>query len=168
MREVEAYLSAKSHQKPHPLFLPTMLLNFLNTFYISHRKKLEESLYLEESGVGITRGNRKTDAWKWSYERQKNATKRFHGLNTNLVYLERRLVFARGLGEFIVRCLAACEEEDVFPSSGEERKKLLRISKEFRECVENDGNFVECQLSQVLSLQKRVQALVSVVSELSD
>ena len=164
MQAVEGYISATAHRKRkhHPLFLPVMLLNLLNTFYVEHRRTLEHWLYQEESGVGITRGiAENTDAWKWGYERQRDATMRFHKLNTGLVYLERRLDFASRLGGFILQCLTYCQEEDVFPTG--QKAGLMKVSKELRENVMNDANFVACQLHQVSCLQKRAQALVSVV-----
>lgn len=139
-----------------------MVLNLLNIFYVEQRKLLEQALYAEESGVGITRGTQKADVWDWSYEKQRDATKRFHILNTGLVFLERRLDFAAQLGDFVLSCLKYCEDEDIFRPG--QRIQLLRISKELRESVMNDRNFVSCQQHQVLCLQKRAQALVSVVS----
>ncbi len=65
MREVERYFSGKSQQRKHPLFLPTMLLDLLIVFYVSHRRKSEHQLFAVESQLGITRGQRKTDAWDW-------------------------------------------------------------------------------------------------------
>jgi hypothetical protein len=161
MREVERYFSGKSQQRQHPLFLPTMLLDLLIVFYVSHRRKSEHQLFVVESQLGITRGQRKTDAWDWDYELHRDMTKQCNTVYTSLVYLERQLDFASQLGDFILQCLAYADEEKVFP----ERQKacLSRISKEMKENVLNNQNFARCQLHQVLCLQKRAQALVSVV-----
>jgi hypothetical protein len=161
MREVERYFSGKPQQRQHPLFLPTMLLDLLIVFYVGHRRRLEHELFVVESQLGITRGQRETDAWDWDYELHRKTTKRCNTVYTSLVYLERQLDYASRLGDFILQCLAYTEEEKVFPE--QQTAYLLRISKEMRENVLNNQNFARCQLHQVLCLQKRAQALVSVV-----
>ncbi len=138
-----------------------MLLDLLIIFYVSHRRKLEHSLFVVESQLGITRGQRKTDAWDWDYELHRDTTKHCNTVYTSLVYLERQLDFASRLGEFVLGCLAYTEEENVFPE--QQKAYLLRVSKEMKENVLNNQNFARCQLHQVLCLQKRAQALVSVV-----
>ncbi|KAH7360280.1 hypothetical protein BKA65DRAFT_492747 [Rhexocercosporidium sp. MPI-PUGE-AT-0058] len=160
-REMEGYLKGRAKQRQHPLFLPTMLLDLLIVFYVDHRRRFEHLLFLEESRVGITRGGKKTDAWNWDYERQRDATKRFQKLVTSLVYLERQLDFASSLADFILLCIVHCREENVFPLA--QRTFFERISKELKESVLNDQNFATCQRHQVLCLQKRAQALVSVM-----
>ena len=161
LREVERYFSGKTRQREHPLFLPAMLLDLLILFYVSHRRKLEHSLFVVESQLGITRGQRQTDAWDWDYELHRDTTKRCNTVYTSLVYLERQLDFASRLGDFILQCLVYIEAEKVFPE--EPRSYLFSVSKEMKENILNNQNFAGCQLHQVLCLQKRAQALVSVV-----
>jgi hypothetical protein len=159
--EVQRYFSGKSEQRQHPLFLPTMLLDLLIVFYVGHRRRLEHSLFVVESQLGITRGKRKTDAWDWDYELHRETTKHCNTVYTSLVYLERQLDFASRLADFVLQCITYCHEEDVFPQ--QQRTYLMRVSKEMEEGVVNNRNFAKCQLHQVLCLQKRAQALVSVV-----
>lgn len=118
-------------------------------------------LYVVESQLGITRGQRKTDAWDWDYELHRETTKHCNTVYTSLVYLERQLDFASRLADFVLQCIAYCQEEEIFPPA--QRTSLLRVSKEMKESVLNNQNFARCQLHQVLCLQKRAQALVSVV-----
>jgi len=160
MREVKSYFSGKTRQKQHPLFLPAMLLDLLIVFFVSHRRKLEHALFVVESQLGITRGQRQTDAWDWDYELHRDTTMHCNTVYTSLIYLERQLDFASRLGDFVLQCLAYIEEEKVF--LGEPRTYLFSVSKEMKENVLNNQNFARCQLHQVLCLQKRAQALVSV------
>ncbi len=162
MREVERCFSGESRLREHPLFLPTMLFDLLIIFYVSHRRKLEHSLFVVESQLGITRGQRKTDAWDWDYELHRKTTKHCNTVYTSLVYLERQLDFASRLRDFVLQCLSYLDEEKVFPK--ETGASLFSVSKEMKENVLNNQNFAKCQLHQVLCLQKRAQALVSVVS----
>ena len=40
VQEIEKYVSGRAQQRQHPLFIPTMLLDFLITFYVEHRRRL--------------------------------------------------------------------------------------------------------------------------------
>jgi hypothetical protein len=159
MSEIALYLNAKRSQIIHPMFLATMLLDLLVIFYSEHRKGLENSLFVLESHLGITRGRRQTDAWDWDYELYKDTTKQCNGVYTNLVYLERRLDFALRLGDFILESLKYCDDN----IKHWESERLQNISRALRETVQNSRNFVGAQLHQTLCLQKRSQALTTVV-----
>jgi hypothetical protein len=159
MSEIASYLNAKRSQTIHPMFLATMLLDLLVVFYSVRRRDLEKSLFVLESHLGITRGNRQTDAWDWDYELYKDTTKHCNGVYTNLVYLERRLDFALRLGEFILESLQYCDNN----ITNSESERLRNISRGLRETVQNSRNFIGVQHHQTLCLQNRSQALTTVV-----
>ena len=161
IQEIVDYLAAKKSHSGHPITLPTMLLDMLIVHYTAHRRELESSLFLLETQLGITRGARKTDAWDWGYDLFRESTKNCNGVYTGLVYLERRLQFASGLSKFLLNCLSYCEDQNML--SDEQNSKLQGISRTMKESIQNNGTFVETQLQHVLCLQKRCQALITVV-----
>jgi hypothetical protein len=163
IQEVQKYLQAKQQLISHPLLLPTMVLEMLNTFFIDHRREAERSLYLLENQLGITRGKRQTDVWDWDYELHRESTKHCNGIYTNLVYLERRLEFAVGLSQFLLENLASIQEEGLLV--GQEDLKMLGRSKMIKETVLNNKILAERALHQTLCLQKRCQGLSTVVGE---
>jgi len=161
IQEIVNYLTAKQTHLEHPIALPTMLLDLLMDHYTAHRRELERSLFLLETQLGITRGARKTDAWDWGYDLFRESTKHCNGVYTGLVYLERRLQFASGLIKFLLNCLSYCDEENMLTDA--QKTKLRGISRRVKEDIQNHGTFVETQLQHVLCLQKRCQALITVV-----
>lgn len=152
---------AKYDQAHHPLFIPTLVADLLTTFYIDHRRELELALFILESRIGITRGRRQTDAWDWDYELYRETTKHCNAVNTGLVYLERRLCFVESLSNFVLDSLSYCEEEGIYESNS--TTNLIRVSKQLRETALNAKRFAGSQLHQTLCLQKRSQALTTVV-----
>jgi hypothetical protein len=139
-----------------------MVLELLNTFFIDHRRELERSLFVLEHQLGVTRGRRQTDVWDWDYELHRESTKHCNVIYTGLVYLERRLEFTLGLSQFLLECLETFEKEGLQQSS-----KILGVGmcKMVKETVVNNRNFARSQLYQTMCLQKRCQALSTVVRE---
>ena len=106
IQEVEEYLHVKTEMFSHPIILPTMVLELLNTFFIDHRRELERLLVVIEHQLGVTRGMfRQTDVWDRDYELQRESTKHCNVIYTGLVYLKRRLEFTLGLSQFLLECL---------------------------------------------------------------
>lgn len=157
IQDVQKYLQAKSELATHPLLLPMMILELLNIFFIDHRRELERSLFVLEHQLGLTRGRRQTDVWDWDYELHRESTKHCNGVYTGLVYLERRLEFTIGLAQFILECLTSLDDENLITKP--------KQSKMMRETVTNNTNFAKSQQHQALCLQKRCQALTTVVRE---
>jgi len=160
IQDVQNYLQSKSELASHPLLLPMMVLELLNIFFIDHRRELERSLFVLEHQLGVTRGRRQTDVWDWDYELHRESTKHCNVIYTGLVYLERRLEFTIGLGQFMLDCLASFEDENLIAKP----KQSTRM----RETVINNFNFAKGQQHQTLCLQKRCQALTTVVRVLAD
>jgi hypothetical protein len=161
IKELQEYLHAKAKLFSHPIILPTMILELLNTFFIDHRRELERLLVVLEHQLGVTRGMfRQTDVWDWDYELHRESTKHCNVIYTGLVYLERRLEFTLGLSQFLLECLQTVEEEGLQQSS-----KILSVGvcKMVKETVVNNRNFARSQLYQTMCLQKRCQALSTVV-----
>ena len=165
IQEISDYLTTKESHFGHPISIPTMLLDMLMVHYASHRRKLVSSLFLLETQLGITRGARKTDAWDWNYNIFRKFTKQCNGTYTDLVYLERRLQFGSGLGKFLLSCLSYLDEGNIM--SVEQSSKLQGISRMMKENIQNNEAFFETQLQHVLCLQKRCQALITVVRKKS-
>lgn len=161
IQEVRQYVEAHHSLTSHPLLLPTMLLELLNTFFIDHRRAAERALYLLERQLGITRGKDRTDVWDWNYEVHRDNTKSCNGCYTTLVYLERRLEFVVGLSQFLLESLASMEEEGLL--SGQQGLTLSRSSKMIKETVQNHNSFAQTALHQILCLQKRCQSLMTVL-----
>lgn len=161
IRDVREYLAAEENKTGHPLFLLTMLLDLLVAFYIEHRKELQVSLFLLEAQLGITRNIQATDAWSWDLDVHRETTKMGDAVYTGLVYLERRLTSALDLSHFILDCLEYCEAERLLDQA--RFPVLARASKCLTEKVGNNDYLVGTQLHQTLCLQKRCQALTSVV-----
>jgi hypothetical protein len=155
IQDVQKYLQAKSELASHPLLLPMMVLELLNIFFIDHRRELERSLFVLEHQLGVTRGRRQTDVWDWDYELHRESTKHCNVIYTGLVYLERRLEFTIGLSQFILECLVSLEAENLVTQP--------KHSKMMKETVTNNANFAKSQQHQALCLQKRCQALTTVV-----
>jgi hypothetical protein len=55
IQDVQNYLQAKQQLMSHPIILPTMVLELLNTFFIAHRRELERFLFVLEHQLGDTR-----------------------------------------------------------------------------------------------------------------
>lgn len=161
VQEVHQYLMAKQSLMIHPLTLPTMLANLLTTFYIDHRRQFQGSLYVLEHQLGITRGEREIDAWDWDFDLHRESTKHCHRIQTSLIHLERQLQFAIGLCQFVLSCLKECDDDETFPEK--HRPKLRIVSRQIRELATNTLNLATSQHEQTLCLQKRCQALITVV-----
>ena len=161
---ITSYTSApsKTSQITHPLFFPAMLLDILTSLYIQHRKELERALFVLEDPTGISRGKRETNAWDWDYDLYRETTTHCNTIYTGLVYLERRLDFTVRLSGFILEALKFCEEQEIFP--GQKGVGFKQIGKQIEEAVQNARNFAASQLHQTMCLQKRSQALTTVVS----
>lgn len=164
---ITSYTSAKVKQCAHPVFFPAMLLDILTNLYIQHRKKLERELFALEEPTGISRGQRETTAWDWDYDLYRETITHCNQIYTGLVYLERRLDFTVRLSDFILESLKFCEEQDINSSqkSTQQGAKFKQIGKQLEEAVQNARNFASSQLQQTMCLQKRSQALTTVVSE---
>ncbi|CZR54761.1 uncharacterized protein PAC_04645 [Phialocephala subalpina] len=161
VQEVFEYLTAKKSYLIHPLTLPAMLADLLTAFYIDHRRQFQGSLYVLEHQLGITRGERETDAWDWNFDLHRESTKHCHRIQTSLTYLERQLQFAIGLCHFVLACLKDCDDEAIFPE--QHRAKLRVVTKHIKELATNTLNLATSQHEQTLSLQKRCQALITVI-----
>jgi hypothetical protein len=165
MKDMQCYLqqATQPNLMLHPLFLPTALLELINTFFIGYRREPERALYLLELQHGITRGKHRTDVWGWNYELHRESTKNCNSLYNNLVYLERRFEFVVGLCQFLLESLASIQEEGL--PAGKDRQKVLRGSKAIKEIVLNSLNLAKMELHQTQCLQKRCQALITVVKK---
>jgi hypothetical protein len=163
---ITSYTSAKINQSTHPLFFPTILLDVLTSLYIQHRKDLERALFVLEDPTGISRGQRETNAWDWDYDLYRETTTHCNTIYTGLVYLERRLDFTVRLSNFILESLKSCEEQNIHFSQKDRQQglKFNQIGKQLEEAVQNARNFASSQLHQTMCLQKRSQALTTVVS----
>ncbi|KAE9376356.1 hypothetical protein N431DRAFT_435729 [Stipitochalara longipes BDJ] len=166
IHSITSYTSAKIAQSAHPLFFPTMFLDILTNLYIQHRKKLEHELFVLEEPTGISRGRRETSAWDWDYDLYRETITHCNQIYTGLVYLERRLDFTVRLSDFILGSLKFCEDQRVCydQTSIPQEAKFDRIGKQIEETVRNARNFASSQLHQTMCLQKRSQALTTVVS----
>ncbi|TVY82226.1 hypothetical protein LSUE1_G003163 [Lachnellula suecica] len=111
IHDIQQYLQAKHHLTSHPLLLPTMILEHLNTFFIDHRRELERSLFVLEHDLGLTRGRGQTDVWDWEYKEHRESTTECNRIYTGLIYLERRLDFTVGLSQFLLDCLTSLRED---------------------------------------------------------
>ncbi|RDW73553.1 hypothetical protein BP6252_07460 [Coleophoma cylindrospora] len=162
---VTSYTSAKIKQSTHPLFFPAMLLDILTNLYIQHRKEIERTLFLLENPTGISRGSRKKDAWQWNYDLFRETTTQCNTIYTNLVYLERRLDFTVRLSNFILESLKFCEDQHVYQEQNSISPEMgfNQSGKQIEEAVQNARNFAASQLHQTICLQKRSQALTTVI-----
>ncbi|RDW87241.1 hypothetical protein BP5796_02935 [Coleophoma crateriformis] len=162
---VTSYTSAKIKQSTHPLFFPAMLLDILTSLYVQHRKEIERALFLLEDPTGISRGSRKTNAWQWNYDLFRETTTHCNTIYTNLVYLERRLDFTVKLSNFILESLKFCEDQHVYQGQNSipQGVNFNQTGKQIEEAVQNARNFAASQLHQTMCLQKRSQALTTVI-----
>jgi hypothetical protein len=163
---ITSYTSAKINQTTHPVFFPTMFLDILTNLYIQHRKDLERALFVLEDPTGISRGQRETNAWDWDYDLYRETTTHCNTIYTGLVYLERRLDFTVRLSNFILESLKFCEKQNIhFGQKVKQQEfKFNQIGTQLDEAVQNARNFASSQLHQTMCLQKRSQALTTVVS----
>lgn len=160
MDNIAEYTSSKFNQSVHPLFFPAVLLDILTSLYIHHRKDLERGLFVLEDPTGISRGPRESNAWDWDYNLYRETTTHCNTIYTNLVYLERRLDFTVRLSNFILESLKYFEDQNTSYSV----VSIYQIEKQIEEGVRNAHNFAASQLHQTICLQKRSQALITVVS----
>lgn len=160
-----SYLAMRQPQLGHPMVLPMMIMEVLCHYSIGFRNELQRSLYELEVRLGVTRGRPQILAARGTQDTillLEANTMNCNHIVTSLVYLERRLSFAKSAAERIIKLMSMFSDAEIALTKAD---TLTCASLDFEEIVGNGLSLVDNQTNLTLCLLKRAFALRDVVSD---
>lgn len=165
IRILVSYLAKRQPQLGHPMVLPIMVFEVLCHYSVGFRNELQRSLYELEVRLGVTRGRPQILPARRSQDTillLEANTMNCNHIVTSLVYLERRLSFAKSTAERIMKLMSLSSEAEIASTHA---ATLEYATLDFDEIVGNGLSLVDNQTNLTICLLKRAFALRDVVSD---